>query len=193
MVDRTGHPHRRPGTADPARIDMEPVPELRWENAAVAHGRSQTVRELVDGVGATLKSAHFAGPAALVGTRGLDLLAAACWLASTAREGMVLPRERLTDSVTRRLGEAGFAIVDASRGTLGSQGRGEPVPGRVHLLTSGSTGEPKLIGHTWGSLFTMARVRRPRPTRWLLTYQPGTYAWFQLVTALLFMPGQSVV
>jgi acyl-CoA synthetase (AMP-forming)/AMP-acid ligase II len=38
----------------------------------------------------------------------------------------------------------------------------------------------------------MARVRTVRPARWLMTYQPGTYAWYQLVTALLFMPGQSL-
>ena len=85
------------------------------------------------------------------------------------------------------------------RGGVGGGGRaehrgsGQAIPGRVHLLTSGTTGEAKLLQHTWTSLFTMARVRGVRRARWLLTYQPGTYAWYQLVTAWLFMPQQSLV
>src|SRR5262249_49363971 len=78
---------------------------------------------------------------------------------------------------------------DADTGRILAQGSATAEPGRVRLLTSGTTGEPKLVSHTWPSLFTMARWKHPRPARWLLTYQPGTYAWFQLVTATLFLPG----
>ncbi len=169
------------------------MPDLCPENVVVASGRVWPVHDLVDRVGPALDGAGIAAPAALVAVDELDLLSAAGWLAAGGRDGMVLPRERLTDSVLRRLAAEGLTIVDVASGRVRHRGDGSVVPGRVHLLTSGSTGEPKLIRHTWASLFTMARVRAPRATRWLLTYQAGTYAWYQLVTALLFMPGQSLV
>ena len=166
--------------------------DLRWENAVVADCQTVTVRDLLEEVRPRLHAAGIQSPVALVGQGGADLISGACWLAATGCEGMVLPGERLTESVALRLAEAGLAVVDVRTGAVEQQGRGEGVPGRVHLLTSGSTGEPKLIHHTWASLFTMARVRT-RQTRWLLTYQAGTYAWYQLITALFFMPGQSLV
>lgn len=132
-------------------------------------------------------------PCALVGTAALDLVSAACALAATLREGIVLPRERLTPTVRKVFEERGFAYVDLSTEAPWVSGRSQGVPGRIHILTSGSTGAPKLLRHTWKSLFTMTRLRQPRPSRWLLTYQAGTYAWYQLVTALLYLSGHSLV
>lgn len=172
---------------------MEPVPALQWDNRVLAGGATCTLRDLAERMASRLQAVPVDGPLLLVGRDHLDLVASACWLAATGREGMVLPRERLTDSVAGRLDEAGHAIVEAATGHVERAGRPSGTPGVVRLLTSGSTGEPKLIQHTWTSLFTMARVRTVRPARWLMTYQPGTYAWYQLITALLFMPGQSLV
>ena len=162
-------------------------------NVVIGGGRPWTVRELIDRAAGPLDRLANLSPLAMAGQDDLDLLAAACWLADREADGMVLDRERLTPGVLERLGQAGFSIVAVPSGILEVRGGAPIVPGRVHLLTSGSTGEPKLVRHRWNTLFTMARVRTPRPTRWLLTYQPGTYAWYQLLTALLFMPGQSLV
>jgi acyl-coenzyme A synthetase/AMP-(fatty) acid ligase len=63
----------------------------------------------------------------------------------------------------------------------------------VSLLTSGTTGAPKLVPHRWETLFTLRRLQGGRALRWLLTYQPGTYAWFQMVTLALFVPEQDLV
>jgi acyl-CoA synthetase (AMP-forming)/AMP-acid ligase II len=61
----------------------------------------------------------------------------------------------------------------------------------VWLLTSGTTGRPKRVGHT---LETLTTVTTPQPPRtWLLPYSPGTYAWWQLVTLSLSQPGQDLV
>ena len=171
---------------------MELGPALQWDNRVLAGGATYTLRDLAERMATRLQATLGAGPVLLVGDEDLELVAGACWLAAHGREGMVLPRERLTASVVERLEAAGHAIVEAAPGRVGRPGRGPGTPGVVRLLTSGSTGEPKLIQHTWTSLFTMARVRTVRRARWLMTYQPGTYAWYQLITALLFMPGQSL-
>lgn len=166
---------------------------LQVENAVVRAGERFTVRDLAARGQRALAAAPAGAPCALLASDPLDLLAGACALAATRRDGMVVPRERLTPAVLDRLAHEGFALVDVPGERLERAGTGAGTAGLVHLLTSGSTGEPKLLGHTWESLFTMARVREPHPARWLLAYQAGTYAWFQLVTALLFLPGQSLV
>lgn len=69
------------------------------------------------------------------------------------------------------------------------------VPGRISVLTSGTTGTPKIISHTWESLFTLRRKKSDNISeyKWLLTYYPGTYAWYQMLTMLMFVPNQSLV
>nr|WP_260173814.1 AMP-binding protein [Nocardioides albus] len=63
--------------------------------------------------------------------------------------------------------------------------------GRVWLLTSGSTGRPKRVGHTLETLSTVTGELAPRT--WLCPYSPGTYAWWQVVTLGLGVPGQDLV
>jgi len=52
----------------------------------------------------------------------------------------------------------------------------------VTILTSGSTGEPKAVRHTWDSLCRPVR-KRPEDSapRWFLTYQPNLYAGLQVM------------
>jgi acyl-coenzyme A synthetase/AMP-(fatty) acid ligase len=63
--------------------------------------------------------------------------------------------------------------------------------GRIWILTSGSTGRPKRVPHTLASLSTVGGDQPPRV--WLCPYSPGTYAWWQVVTLSLNVPGQDVV
>lgn len=163
------------------------------QNRIISDDRELTVAECARRVTSIPRFTADSSPCALVGTTALDLLSAACALAMTEREGIVLPHERWTPEVRAQLAALGFSWLEMSSDTLAPAGPSPGIPGRVHLLTSGSTGTPKLLQHTWKSLFTMTRLRHPRPSRWLLTYQGGTYAWFQLVTALLFIPGSSLV
>ncbi|WP_241668248.1 AMP-binding protein [Pedococcus bigeumensis] len=84
----------------------------------------------------------------------------------------------------------GFALVDdgVTRPPIAAR---EPDPGRVWLLTSGTTGRPKRVPHTLAGLTTVAGEQPPR--RWLCPYTPGAYAWWQVVTLSLAHPGQDVV
>jgi acyl-coenzyme A synthetase/AMP-(fatty) acid ligase len=134
---------------------------------------------------------------ALVSDSGLDLIAAAAWLAHTRHDGLILPTERFSDELRLRLG---FNILNISEpNPLHESSGGGLTPneipfvaGRVTLLTSGTTGQPKLVEHTWESLFTMGKLHASKPANWLLTYQPGTYAWFQMLSLLLFVPKQDL-
>jgi acyl-CoA synthetase (AMP-forming)/AMP-acid ligase II len=132
-------------------------------------------------------------PVAIIGASPLELIAAAAWLAQTQTDGLILPADCLSPEMQTRLTERGYALVDLDSGTFTPAVKKlTPKPGRVSLLTSGTTGEPKIVEHTWDTLFTMARVKSGRTANWLLTYQPGTYAWWQMVTMALFLPEQSL-
>jgi acyl-CoA synthetase (AMP-forming)/AMP-acid ligase II len=163
-------------------------------NRVVAPDRSTTVGELLDAfAGKAARLGLASGPVALVSPDDVELVAAAAWLAHTRADGMVLPQDRLTPTLHNLLVARGYRVVElASEKQSGPLSSIPPREGRVTLLTSGTTGEPKAVEHTWETLFTMGKVREPKPANWLLTYQGGTYAWFQMLTLLLFLPGQSL-
>jgi acyl-CoA synthetase (AMP-forming)/AMP-acid ligase II len=106
----------------------------------------------------------------------------------------VIDRSRLSPGLTSRLSEAGIAITSV-RGADGHQrcddGR-DVRPGRISVLTSGTTGLPKLISHTSESLNTFDRVRTLGEHSWFLPYQIGSYAWYQMVALGLFVEGQGL-
>jgi acyl-CoA synthetase (AMP-forming)/AMP-acid ligase II len=163
-------------------------------NRVFAPGCSTTVGELLDAF--TPQAARLslgAGPVALVSPDEVELVAAAAWLAQTRIDGMVLPQDRLTPNLRTMLAKRGYRVVElAAEKQSPPDSNIPPREGRITLLTSGTTGEPKTVEHTWETLFTMGKVRAPKPANWLLTYQGGTYAWFQMLTLLLFLPGQSL-
>lgn len=122
-----------------------------------------------------------------------EAIGAAAALAERPLDALLLPAERLAPDVGALLLSRGWA-VQRPNGRLESPPTPAPAePGRVSLLTSGTTGTPKLVPHRWETLFTLRRLHEARPMRWLLTYQGGTYAWFQMVTLALFVRGQELV
>lgn len=62
----------------------------------------------------------------------------------------------------------------------------------IYIFTSGTVGKPKLYRHGWGS-FQSQGVDDSRNLRWLMTYSPGTFAWFQVITRWMFVKGESLV
>lgn len=107
----------------------------------------------------------------------------------------VIEAARLSPEVEARFAEAGVRLVDAQTGAaLGADPVAmAPEPGRITVLTSGTTGLLKLIPHTAETLNTFDRVREMPPQSWFLPYQIGSYAWFQMVALGLFVPGQDLV
>lgn len=77
------------------------------------------------------------------------------------------------------------------------QGPRPPASGYVHLMTSGTTGRPKVPVHTLESLESRIRssaaVQANQEGRWLLTYQPTGFAGIQVILTALLSGGVLVV
>lgn len=173
------------------------MPNVQEKNTVVIRGQAWSWAELL----ARFWSADRAKdlerallPLALIGSNPLDIFGAVAAMAEFDLDAMVLGPERLSPSVLERLDRSGFARVHLPAGEIEiPTQQTRYVPGRVSLLTSGSTGTPKLVSHRWRTLFTASEVKRVVDHRWLVPYQVGTYAWFQLITPGLFHPGQTLV
>jgi acyl-coenzyme A synthetase/AMP-(fatty) acid ligase len=63
----------------------------------------------------------------------------------------------------------------------------------MYLLTSGTTGRPKIFEHSWRGLATQRSDRTRKDNNWILTYTAGTYAWYQMLTMLLFCDKQGLI
>lgn len=108
----------------------------------------------------------------------------------------VIEANRVSNDVAARFAENHIGLIrfaGAARLGAGFAGAAEHQPGRITVLTSGTTGLLKLIPHTWASLNTFERVRSLPQNTWFLPYQIGSYAWFQMVALALFKPGQNMV
>lgn len=107
----------------------------------------------------------------------------------------VVDSSRLSVDLKSRLSESGIALASAhgvDDAQYGTQ-KGDIRPGRISVLTSGTTGLPKLVSHTPDSLNTFDRVRALDQNSWFVPYQIGSYAWYQMVVLGLFVDGQRVV
>lgn len=127
-----------------------------------------------------------------------DMRAALGSVAHGLSEGLdfgVIEAARLSPEVEARFAENGVQLIDAATGAA----RGLPPadlpaePGRVTVLTSGTTGLLKLVPHSAATLNTFDRVTGMAPESWFLPYQIGSYAWYQMVALGLFVPGQALV
>ena len=130
-------------------------------------------------------------PAAVVVSSSFDAMRAVKAHAETGAELLVVAAARMEDNLRAELREAGFNIVSPDGSVEPASHPREAEPGRLWLLTSGSTGRPKRIGHTLGSLTTVAGDMAART--WLCPYSPGTYAWWQVVTLGLGSADQDLV
>lgn len=130
-------------------------------------------------------------PTAYAVERSVDALTAVAGLADAdGGELLVVSSGRLDESLAEELRTAGFDIAASGDAQAAITPRAVE-DGRVWLLTSGSTGRPKRVGHTLESLSTVTGELAPRT--WLCPYSPGTYAWWQVITLGLGVPGQDLV
>ncbi len=107
-------------------------------------------------------------------------------------DGIIIIRSRMTELVYELLIENGYSIFDSESRKWIHKSNFKVVSNRISLLTSGTTGIPKLIHHTWDSINTSGNLKRSEKRNWLLPYQIGTYAWFQLVSLSMFSNGQKI-
>ncbi|MFC6707884.1 AMP-binding protein [Flexivirga alba] len=106
------------------------------------------------------------------------------------RETLITSERRVDPTQAAQFRAGGLATVTEDR-TSGADPDHDAAVGRLWLLTSGSTGRPKQVVHTLDSLTTVGGDQ-PRRT-WLCPYATGAYAWWQIVSLSLAVPGQDVV
>lgn len=114
--------------------------------------------------------------------------------ATTSRETLIAAESRAEPGLIDDLRSSGIAVAHLDGEDLTIEAPLEirpPEVGRVWLLTSGTTGRPKRVGHTLESLTTVGVDQPPR--RWMCPYTPGAYAWWQVVTLSLNVPDQDIV
>jgi acyl-CoA synthetase (AMP-forming)/AMP-acid ligase II len=107
----------------------------------------------------------------------------------------VVDSSRLGVDLKLHLSESGITLVSV-HGLDDAQSvtpKGNIRLGRISVLTSGTTGLPKLVSHTPDSLNTFDRVRTLGEHSWFVPYQIGSYAWYQMVALGLFVDGQRLV
>ena len=113
----------------------------------------------------------------------------------------LVDKARWSDALMEAIGGRGYHLYDVdfrevSPATLILKNEGashEHDTPLVGIFTSGTTGAPKLVEHSWTSLVTHKDLQAGAPRRWLITYAPGTYAWYQMVTLGMFIEGQSLI
>ncbi|MGW0503929.1 AMP-binding protein [Micromonospora sp. NPDC003241] len=154
------------------------------DNRVVVGGSALTWRDLPEPA--------LPDPVAVLAYSARDALAAARHHAVYGTELLLAGAARVDAGLRDELRAAGFTLTAADPTVVLAPTRPRPAePGRLWLLTSGTTGRPKRVGHTLESLTT---VRGAQPGRtWLCPYAPGTYAWWQVVTLALTQPGQHLV
>jgi acyl-coenzyme A synthetase/AMP-(fatty) acid ligase len=144
------------------------------------------IAERADGLTAHLREIG-AGRIALA-TQRADTVVAALVACQAAHKQLLLLREsHPVDDPVWATWEAGCLLDDDLRGTPLAFGGSAAAQAGVLLMTSGTTGSPKVVCHDLDRL--LGRIQPPRAAaggeRWLLTYHPASFAGMQvLLTAL---------
>ncbi len=93
--------------------------------------------------------------------------------------------------VEELLGQFGIGLVIGETDALRADAPpGEAPAARIHMMTSGTTGRPKVAVHDLAALLSKVRAAAQLPAnregRWLLTYQPTGFAGMQVqLTAVM--------
>jgi acyl-coenzyme A synthetase/AMP-(fatty) acid ligase len=105
----------------------------------------------------------------------------------------IIERRRLSPELIARFRENSISLFDAheAKPMYPPPGAAADVqPGRVTVLSSGTTGLLKLIAHSWATLNTFTHVKSQPEYCWFFPYQIGAYAWYQMLAMSLFVSGQ---
>jgi len=130
---------------------------------------------------------------AVVSSDQARLLAAVLAAPALQMRVLISTPERYTPAIADKVA-AEVDFVDSGSGVepVGHVTPHEPAEAGLLLLTSGTTGPPKLIQHDYESINTYGGVEIT-PNRWICMYEPGTYAWYQVVMLTFVVPDQSLV
>ena len=132
------------------------------------------------------------GRVAIVAGDAREAWPALAAVVATEADAAILGADRLTPDLLDHLDASGIRVWADGAWRNDPQTPERAQHGRITVVTSGTTGLPKLVPHTLASLGTVRGVSGPVRT-WLCPYAAGTYAWFQCAVLWLLVDGQDVV
>jgi acyl-coenzyme A synthetase/AMP-(fatty) acid ligase len=106
----------------------------------------------------------------------------------------IIDQARLNESLREDLASQGILMYDSENNIckMPNSESGKFLPGRITVLTSGTTGRAKLIAHSLASLNSFTRVNNLPSNCWYVPYQLGSYAWYQMVMMSRCVNGQDL-
>lgn len=179
-----------------AGLDLDPHDDRPVVAAGDAVFTRQEVREKADGFLASLREARVAR--ALVASDDPVTLLAAVDACARGGADLFIAHTALAAEVVGEIVERFGVQARIGAGGVTGAGRGaEAGTGRIHMMTSGTTGRPKIAAHTLESLLGRVRktasVETNRGGRWLLTYVPTGFAGMQVMLTAALSGGLLVV
>lgn len=165
---------------------------LRWANR-VALGERWLSWDGLAAEGPVDLLAGTAQPSALIATSAADAWRALAAVVVTEADALIIGRDRCDRETIEHLRSSGYRIISHGREVESRAAERPWQRGRIAVVTSGTTGSPRLIPHTIETLATMRGVSHHPPRGWLCPYAPGTYAWFQCAFLGLTVDRQDLV
>jgi acyl-CoA synthetase (AMP-forming)/AMP-acid ligase II len=167
---------------------MPNPPTFNWQSTVAIDGGRSTWAEL---------AAAFVAPdtrrVAVVATSLFEAWSAFAWAAREQCDFLLVDTARANDELIARLAEDGYTVWRNASVIAAPLTSSTTENGRVTVLTSGTTGAPKLIAHTFSSLATMQGLTDLPARTWMVPYAVGTYAWYQLAMMGLSVSHQALV
>jgi acyl-coenzyme A synthetase/AMP-(fatty) acid ligase len=92
---------------------------------------------------------------------------------------LIVDSARMDKRLSSHLQQIGFQII--SDISLLRIDLGMKSPESLFVMTSGTTGLPKIVKHSLSSLNTFANVNRLAPATWFVPAPIGSFAWYQMI------------
>lgn len=158
----------------------------------IAHGADTVTRGALAALADELAAAMAARGATRLLVRSDDprLILAALDISDRASVDVFVAHTNLAQEHIDAICEAHHVQLVLGEGRIWRDAASAPASGRVFMMTSGTTGKPKIASHSLQSLLARVRPVADQPAnrggRWLLTYQHTGFAGVQvLLTAAL--------
>jgi acyl-CoA synthetase (AMP-forming)/AMP-acid ligase II len=101
------------------------------------------------------------------------------WSFGQSNPFLIVDSARMDKGVSSHLHQLGFQIISDTSLLQNNLGTGSPES--LFVMTSGTTGLPKIVKHAISSLNTFGNVNQLEPSTWFVPAPIGSFAWYQMI------------
>jgi len=101
------------------------------------------------------------------------------WSFGQSNPFLIVDSARMDQGIAAHLHQLGFQIISDTSLLQSNLGSGSPES--LFVMTSGTTGLPKIVKHAVTSLNTFANVNQLEPSTWFVPAPIGSFAWYQMI------------